>query len=130
MRTRTLPFMTAVLLLVCCVQQRDMPLTYPQKDPTKEERTAHIARYRQGHVLYDLKCAECHTVLKDSIPMVPDFTQEQLTHYELRRRSPHFKAMGPKKLTQEELVTIQLYLLHKAPSGVPFLAPVSKGRGR
>lgn len=73
----------------------------------------------KGAVLYRINCASCHNTTLRGRKVIPDFSPEQLTGYELRISNPqHESAMPDTKVTAEELAAISTFLNYKKKSGV------------
>jgi hypothetical protein len=78
----------------------------------------------KGQILYDMNCSGCHNVKVKRKYVVPDFTQDQMSRYDLKSNNmKHDSSMVFSKVTPEELSQIYLFLIYKRKSNVPFKAP-------
>lgn len=74
----------------------------------------------KGKVLYDINCAKCHNMVVKGKNIIPDFSQEKLTGYELRvANREHEGSMPDTKVTAEELVFISTFLTYKKKVNIP-----------
>lgn len=68
----------------------------------------------KGQVLYETACSHCHNSGTKRRPVIPDFSQQQLTGYALRvSNRQHERNMPDSLVTEEELNTIVIFLTYK-----------------
>ncbi|HEX7905185.1 MAG TPA: hypothetical protein VF487_15040 [Chitinophagaceae bacterium] len=118
MKYKVTIFFFCVIILVACVVQKKVPYEFPEAmaAPVKAEFTKICDK---GKILYEINCANCHTVKKGKRELIPDFTPEQLKGYELRvSNAEHEKNMPDELVTAEELGLISTFLLYKSKSGI------------
>lgn len=78
----------------------------------------------RGKVLYAISCAGCHNVQVKRKSIVPDFTQDQMSRYELKSRNmQHDTSRTFTIVTPEEMSDIYLYLTYKPKTNVPLVLP-------
>lgn len=128
--TTVLLFITAAFIaasFVACKTTQKIAYEFPAAmAPPIQAQFATLAN--KGAVLYGINCAGCHNPTIRGRKVIPDFSPEQLTGYELRVSNPqHELAMPDTKVTAEELAAISTFLTYKKKSGV-LLKNVLPGR--
>lgn len=97
------------------VAQKVKKVTYEFPDamlPVVKEQ--YIKFCDKGQILYNINCAQCHNTTVKGKQVIPDFTQEQLTEYELRIQNPKHESSIPEStVTTEELGYIVTFLTYK-----------------
>ncbi len=68
----------------------------------------------KGQILYNLSCAKCHNVTVNRKELIPDFTQDQLSNYDIRLMNPdHGGTTVQERVSPEELSSIVIFLTYK-----------------
>jgi len=103
----------AVIVSACAVSQAKLVYEFPEAmaEPVKSD---FFQSCQKGKSVYDIKCDQCHNIIKGSSELRPDFTPEQLKGYEIRvSNAQHEENMPDEKVTAEELGLISTFLLYK-----------------
>ena len=110
--------LSSVVLWQCKTQQKRMTYVFPTI--MKEEVKADFLRQCiKGEVLYEVNCAQCHSVKKGKQWTVPDFTTEQIFNYDMRLANiQHQDNLTVTKVTTEELGYILSFLSYKRKTNV------------
>lgn len=112
-------FLSCIVLMHCKVPQE-----VPYELPVAMIPTAKIEYAKQcdkGKILYDINCAQCHTTTLKRKKIIPDFSIEQLTAYEIRVSTPEHESNIPETtVSAEELGYIMTFLSYKKKSGKVF----------
>ena len=95
-------------------------MTYEFPAMMKEEVKADFLRQCvKGEVLYEMNCAQCHSVKKGKKWIVPDFTTQQIFNYDMRLANiQHQDNLTVTKVTTEELGYIMSFLSYKRKTNV------------
>lgn len=73
----------------------------------------------KGKILYSMSCGKCHNSTVKKKEIAPDFTQDQISGYDLRMgNAKHEGNLGETQVTAEELAMISTYLIYKKKSGI------------
>ncbi len=74
----------------------------------------YVKQWEKGRVLYGMNCAKCHSTYKGKHEIIPNFTPEKLTGYELRvQNARHEAAMPDDIVSAEDLALITIFLTYK-----------------
>ena len=74
----------------------------------------YVKQWEKGRTLYGINCAKCHSTYKGRHEIIPDFTPEKLTGYELRVQNARHEAEMPDDIVSaEELALITIFLTYK-----------------
>lgn len=107
------------IFLVACAHQKKVAYDFPPAMP-ESVRSGYMEICNKGKVLYDINCAKCHNMVVKGKDIIPDFSQEKLTGYELRvANREHEGSMPDTKVTAEELVLISTFLTYKKKVNIP-----------
>lgn len=78
----------------------------------------------KGQVLYAMNCSGCHNVQAKRKSIIPDFTQDQMSRYELKANNmQHDTSKTFTSVTPEEMSNIYLFLTYKEKSNIPLVLP-------
>lgn len=110
---------TLVLLfavIFSALTQQAPRVTYTHNFPDEiqgEAKELFIKRFEKGRILYQINCAKCHSTKKDGEELLPVFTREALSNYELRIMNPdHSEEMSETRVNVTELYDISLFLTY------------------
>jgi hypothetical protein len=68
----------------------------------------------KGLILYQINCGACHTKTVNGKEVIPDFTPDQISNYELRFLNPKHESEIPETtVSPEELSLIMTFLTYK-----------------
>ncbi len=125
----TLAILALGLALQRCAQQHEMPNSFPTSTATNTDlRGDFTAQFHRGEKLYALSCGGCHNMKRAGKTVIPDFSAPQLLDYEMRMQYPsHGERLHESKVSKDELDDIQVFLLHRKPSGHPVSPPPVPG---
>ena len=100
-----------------------MPFSFPASADT-DLRGDFTQQFHRGEKLYTMSCSGCHNITVNKKKVIPDFSAPQLLDYEMRTQYPaHGERLHESKVSKEELDDIQVFLLHRKPSGHPLSPP-------
>jgi mono/diheme cytochrome c family protein len=100
--------------------QKNAEYVMPEDSTAESSKKEFIKQFKQGKILYNISCAQCHTVKEGGKEIIPDFSMPQLLDYEMRFYYPeHQERLTDTKITDEEMTKIILFLKHKKKSGRP-----------
>jgi mono/diheme cytochrome c family protein len=127
----SLPFIlglaTMAATLQHCAAKQEVPDTFPA-DASADLRGDFTEQFHRGEKLYAMSCGGCHNKKVDGRTVIPDFSAPQLLDYEMRTQYPaHGERLHEAKVSKEELDDIQVFLLHRKPSGYPISPPPVPG---
>lgn len=78
----------------------------------------------KGQVLYAMNCSGCHNAQVKRKSIIPDFTQDQMSRYELKANNmQHDTSKTFTSVTPEEMSNIHLFLTYKEKSNIPLIIP-------
>ncbi len=127
---RPLPLLSSCIIalaFVQCASQQEMPNSFPTS-ANADLRGDFTEQFHRGQKLYAVGCGGCHNKKVDGRTVIPDFSAPQLLDYEMRTQYPsHGERLHEAKVSKEELDDIQVYLLHRKPSGHPISPPPVQG---
>jgi hypothetical protein len=105
----------------CTFYKKPAKATYDFPSVMKENvRKEFLKRCLKGEVLYGMNCGKCHNVMVKRKIVIPDFTLEQLSSYDVRLgNKDHMTNLQSTQVTPEELGYIISFLSYKTKSGVP-----------
>lgn len=104
-----------------CKIKQDIPYEFPDA-MIASAKIEFAKQCDKGKILYDINCAKCHNTVQRRKELIPDFTIEQLTSYEIRVSTPEHESNIPEMmLTAEELGYIMTFLSYKKKSGKVFI---------
>ena len=113
-------FSLGVFLMQCKIKQ-DIPYEFPDA-MIASAKIEFAKQCDKGKILYDINCAKCHNTVQRRKELIPDFTIEQLTSYEIRVSTPEHESNIPEMMvTAEELGYIMTFLSYKKKSGKVFI---------
>ncbi|MBL0037175.1 MAG: hypothetical protein IPP26_15800 [Flavobacteriales bacterium] len=122
-----LGILITVITLQRCAPKAELPHTYPANGNT-DLRGDFTAQFQRGEKLYGLNCGGCHNKRVNGRTVIPDFSAPQLLDYEMRTQYPsHGEKLHDSRVSKEELDDIQVFLLHRRPSGHPISPPPVPG---
>lgn len=100
--------------------QKNVEYDMPEDSTAEASKRAFIKQFKQGKILYNISCAQCHTVKEGRKEIIPDFSVPQLIDYEMRFYYPeHQERLTDTKITDEEMTRIILFLKYKKKTGRP-----------
>jgi hypothetical protein len=118
-----------VACLMCCwflqcKTQKQVSYVFPET-MTETDRVKFTQVCDRGHALYTMSCAGCHNVQSKRKSIIPDFTQDQMSRYDLKvaRNLTHDSSQKFDGVTPEELSEIYLFLTYKPKSNVVLVLP-------
>lgn len=97
----------------------DLPVTM-----SAVERTRFAALCSKGEILYQMNCGGCHNIKVKNQKIIPDFTQEQMSRYELKANNwEHDSSRVFARVPPGDLSNIYIFLIYKRKSNVPLVIP-------
>lgn len=125
-------FVAAVLLISfgACMTQKKSNITpvFP-KEMSPTVQAGYLELWKKGQMLYDINCAGCHNQVVKRKIVIPEFTAEQLSAYEIRVRDPqHEMAVSESKVNTEELNFITIFLTYRHHDSVALKKQMEKQR--
>jgi hypothetical protein len=100
--------------------QKNAEYDMPVDSTTESSKKEFIKQFKQGKILYNISCAQCHTVKEGRKEIIPDFSVPQLMDYEMRFYYPeHQERLTDTKITDVEMNKIILFLRFKKKTGKP-----------
>ena len=110
------PFVFFLVVGVCCsfisIAQKKIEYSYPD-DIVDSAKKTFVKQFYQGHTLYKISCAACHTKKVNGKEIIPDFSLPQLMDYEIRIWPQHQEDLPETRITEQELSWIVLFLRYK-----------------
>jgi hypothetical protein len=101
------------LLASCAAGKYTVTHDFPA-EMSETVRADYIRQWEKGKVLYGLTCAKCHNTIEGKHEIIPDFSQEKLTGYELRvQNDRHEMGISETTVSAEDLVLITIFLTYK-----------------
>jgi hypothetical protein len=98
--------------------QKNAEYDMPEDSTAESSKKEFIKHFKQGKILYNISCAQCHTVKDGRKEIIPDFSVPQLMDYEMRFYYPeHQERLTDTKITDEEMNKIILFLRCKKKTG-------------
>ncbi|MBP6721217.1 MAG: cytochrome c [Bacteroidia bacterium] len=111
MKRLALPFFLC-LLLAACSFPKEAEYRIPEKHEVKD-RKDFLAQYKEGHSIYQTRCAACHTKEVDGKKVEPRFLPLQLESYLIRLKPhEHRPSLTKETLTDLEIKKVFVYLLN------------------
>lgn len=111
------------LWLVACAHSKKVGYDFPPA-MSVADRTKFTNICDKGQILYNISCAACHNVQLKHKSIIPDFTQDQMSRYELKANNmQHDSSQVFTRVRPEELSDIYLFLTYKKKSNVPLVLP-------
>jgi mono/diheme cytochrome c family protein len=112
----TLTLFSSVFFSLDGFSQKKIMWTFPS-GLVKADQKGFIKEFKEGHELYKMNCAKCHSKDIDGVSIVPNFSIPQLMDYELRFSYPdHQDPMREVLISKEELDKVLLFLQNKVPN--------------
>ncbi len=105
--------------------QYKIEFQYPDDIVVDSAKKIFEKQFKQGHILYDISCAGCHTVTEGKKQIIPDFSLPQLMDYEMRIYPEHAEELPDTRITDVELTKIITFLRYKKKSGKTIRPPAS-----
>jgi cytochrome c5 len=114
-RLTFIAIITAGIFLINCKSTNKISYNLPngitEDDSAKKK---FVKQFNEGKILYQINCAKCHSTTVNGKEVIPDFTLEQLTDYEIRMQNPkHAEDLRETNITQEELEKVILFFRYK-----------------
>ena len=120
-RSTIILFFSLGVFLMQCKIKHDIPYEFPDA-MIASAKIEFAKQCDKGKILYDINCAKCHNTVQRRKELIPDFTIEQLTSYEIRVSTPEHESNIPEMMvTAEELGYIMTFLSYKKKSGKVFI---------
>ena len=118
---RVISFLLACIFFMQCKMKQEVPYEFPEA-MIASAKTAFARQCDKGKILYEINCAKCHNTVQRRKEIIPDFTIEQLTSYEIRiSTTEHERNIPETTVTTEELGYIVTFLSYKKKSGKAFI---------
>ena len=109
-----------------CSAQKKEAFRYPDDIPDSDSaKKAFVKQFKQGQVLYNISCGQCHNKKINGKEIIPDFALPQLMDYEMRMYAQHDDKLDDKHVRDDEMAKIVLFLRYKTKTGV-YVAPPPK----
>lgn len=116
---RILPAITIVTCMFFSkdgFSQKKIMWTFPP-GLVKADEKGFIKQFKEGHELYKMNCAKCHSKEIDGVSIIPNFSVPQLLDYEIRFAYPeHQDPMREVLISKDELDKVLLFLQYKVPN--------------
>jgi hypothetical protein len=117
MKYKFIVFISALGFLLACGPSRKVTYEFPAT-MSGQVREGYIAQFNKGRVLFELNCAKCHNRTVRGREIIPDFTSEQLSGYEMRiGNEQHMENLPESRVTEDELVLVLTFLRYKKKIG-------------
>ena len=100
--------------LVQCTSQQKIVYKFPIAIAPEIKKDYEI-QCKKGYILYQINCAKCHTKNINGKNIIPDFTIEKISAYEIRvANASHSDSLTDERITAEELGIISTFFTYKA----------------
>ena len=107
----------------CCAQKKEA-FAYPDDIVNSDSvKKAFVKHFKQGQVLYNISCGQCHNKKINGKEIIPDFALPQLMDYEMRMYAQHEDKLDDKHVRDDEMAKIVLFLRYKTKTGVYVTPP-------
>lgn len=106
--------------MAACAHSKKVAYDFPAS-MSAAVRTKYTGTCDKGQILYNMNCSGCHNVKMKGHSKIPDFTQDQMSRYDLKvaNNIQHDSSMVMTRVTPEELSEIYIFLTYKKKSNVP-----------